>query len=57
MTLRQKPGKRVKKTRYMMYGGPLDLEHLYLETCGTLTFTMKGQTGFYNHNNKWVERP
>ena len=52
--LKQKPSKRIHKQRHLMKSGPLDGHSLYLETPGTLTFTMKGQTGFYNFNDKWV---
>lgn len=45
---------RVKKTAYVMEGGPMDGQTLYLSSPGTLSFSLHGQTGHYNSENKWV---
>lgn len=44
----------VKKTAYVMTGGPLDGQTLYLSSPGTLSFSLHGQTGHYNSENVWV---
>ena len=44
----------VKKTAYVMKGGPMDDQTLYLSSPGTLSFSLYGQTGHYNSWNVWV---
>lgn len=44
----------VKKTAYVMKGGPMDGRTLYLSSPGTLSFSLHGQTGHYNSANVWV---
>lgn len=43
-----------KKKPYVMQGGPLDKQTLYLETPGTMPFRLKGQYGRYNERHQWV---
>lgn len=45
---------RVKKIAYVMKGGPMDGQTLYLSSSGTLSFSLHGQTGHYNSENVWV---
>ena len=45
---------RVKKIAYVMKGGPMDGQTLYLSSPGTLSFSLHGQTGHYNSANVWV---
>jgi hypothetical protein len=39
-----------------MEGGPLHGHLLYLRTPSTLTFTIRGETGYYNERNNWVRK-
>jgi hypothetical protein len=39
-----------------MEGGPLHGHWLYLRTPSTLTFTIRGETGYYNERNNWVPK-
>lgn len=47
-------GSTVKKNAYLLKGGPLDMQKVYLRTPGTLEFTLHGQKGYYDHSNQWV---
>ena len=44
---------RVVKRPYKLEGGPMDGHTLWLTSGGTLTFTLQGQTGRYNHDGIW----
>ena len=43
-----------RKTKYRMNGGPLHDMVFYLESAGTLPFSMHGQYGYYNEKCKWI---
>lgn len=47
---------RTAVTAYIMKGGPLNAVTLYLTGPGTITFSLRGQTGFYNSKNEWVAK-
>ena len=44
-----------RKTANVMTGGPLDGQTLWLSCAGTVSFTLNGQTGRYDANNRWIE--
>ena len=46
--------KKVVKRPHVMKGGPYSGKTLWLESSGTLTFTVHGQTGYYDKHNSWV---
>lgn len=51
---RRKPTPRQgRKSPHKLKGGPFDGHTLYLCSPGTLTFTVKGQSGRYNSNGEW----
>jgi hypothetical protein len=43
-------GRRVRTT---LHGGPLAGETVYLRSGGTLPFTLYGQRGYYDQDNRW----
>lgn len=47
----------IRKGKYTCKGGPLDTQTLYLESSGTLLFTLRGQRGYYNASMLWVSVP
>lgn len=53
-----KNGWKKKPKRYVQkfYGGPLNGQKLKMVTCGTITFTLNGETGCYDQNNKWIPK-
>jgi hypothetical protein len=46
--------KKVVKRSHLMRGGPYNGQILWLESQGTLTFTVHGQTGYYDVYDSWV---
>ena len=47
---------RFKKVPRKLTGGPFDGEIVYLNTPKTLTFTVRGMTGYYDSQGFWIQR-
>lgn len=50
----RKVARRYTRKSFKMLSGPLDGQTLLLSQPGTLIFTLKGQTGYYNEHNIWT---
>ena len=50
---RRKPRVSVRKRPYKLEGGPMHGQTIWLTSGGTLTFTMRGQTGRYDIEGRW----
>lgn len=44
----------VRKQRQKLNGGPFNGAVIRMACPGTLTFTVNGETGRYDHNNNWL---
>ncbi len=53
MTRKRKPRTSVRKQPYKLEGGPMHGHTLWLSCGGTLTFTLRGQTGHYDAKGRW----
>lgn len=53
MARQRKPRVSVRKRPYKLEGGPMHGHTLWLTSCGTLTFTLHGQTGRYDTEGRW----